>query len=128
MYSLELTGGLSPVSMSILTSLVLLMSSLFLEKASPYFSHSSSNLCLIIVVMSLSCSCTLHGPGTSAGEQIKAVSGGISGNVLCLWGTQLHGFTRYSLILSSLANSMLWVSMVGSSAEVTMVSLPIYFA
>ena len=58
MYGLELTGGLSPVSMSILTSLVLPISSLLLEKASPYCSHSSSNFCLISVVMSLSCNCT----------------------------------------------------------------------
>ena len=83
-YGLELTGGLSLVLMSILKSLVLPMSSLFLEKASPYCSHSSLNFCLISVVMSLSCSCTLHGPGISAGEQIKAVSGGISGSVMCL--------------------------------------------
>ena len=126
MYGLELTGGLSPVSMSILTSLVLLMSSLLLEKASPYCSHSSSNFCLMSVVMSLSCSCTLCGPGMSAGEQRKAVSGGISGSVLCLWGTQFHGLAKCSWIFSSLATSMWYVSMVGSSAKVTMVSLPIY--
>ena len=126
MYGLELTGGLSPVSMSILTSLVLPMSSLFLEKASPYSSYSSLNFCLISVVMSLSCSCTLCESGTSAGEQRKAVSCGISGSVSCLWGTQLHGLARYSLIFSSLAISIWYVSMVGSSAKVTTVSLPIY--
>ena len=111
-YGLELTGGLSPVSMSILTNLVLPMSSLCLGKASPYSSHSSSNFCLISVVVSLSCSCTLHGPGTSAGEQIKVVSGGISGSVSCLWGTQLCGLARCSLIFSSPATSIcmcLWL-------------------
>ena len=114
--------------MSILTSLVLLMSLLFLEKASPYSSQSSSNFCLISVVRFLSCSCTLGGPGTSAGEQIKAVSCGISGNVSCLWGTQFHGLARCSLILSSLASSMLYVSSTGCSAKVIMVSLPMYMS
>ena len=112
MYGLELTGGLSSVSMSILTSLVLPMSSLLLEKASPYCSHSSSNIYLMSVVMSLSCSCTLHGPGTSAGEQRKAVSGGISGSASCLWGTQFHGLAKCSWIFSSLATSMLYVCKV----------------
>ena len=126
MYGLELTGGLSPVSMSILTSLVLPVSSLCFEKASPYSSQSSSNFCLISVVMFLSCSCTLRGHGTSAGEQIKAVSCGISGKVLCLLGTQFHGLARCSLILSSLANSMLYVSRTGCSAKVITVSLPMY--
>ena len=126
MYGLELTGGISPVSMSILTSLVLSMSLLFLENASPYSLQSSSNFCLISVVMSLSCSYTLWGPGTSAGEQIKAVSCGISGKVLCLWGTQFHGLARCSLILSSLASSMLYVSRTGCSVKVITVSLPMY--
>ena len=126
MYGLELTGGLSPVSMSILTSFVLPMSSLFLEKASPYSSQSSSNFCLISVAMSLSCSCTLQGPGTSAGEQRKAVSCGISGRVSCLWGTQFCGLARCSVILSSLANSMFYVSRTGCSAKVITVSLPMY--
>ena len=112
--------------MSILTSFVWPMSSLFLEKASPYSSHSSLNFCLISVVMVLSCSCTLQGPGTSAGEQIKAVSCGISGSVLCLWGTQFHGLARCSLILSLLASSMLYVSSIGSSAKAIPVSLPMY--
>ena len=78
------------------------------------------------VVMSLSCSCTLRGPGTSPREQRKAVSGGISGSVLCLWGTQFHGLAKCSWIFFSLATSMWYVSMVGSSAKVTTVSLPIY--
>ena len=126
MYHLELTGGLSPVSMSILTSFVLPMSSLFLEKASPYSSQSSLNFCLISVVISLSCSCTLRDPGTSAGEQRKAVSCGISGKVSCFCGTQFHGLARCSLILSSPANSMLYVSRTGCSAKAITVSLPMH--
>ena len=114
--------------MSILTSLVLQMSLLFLEKASPYSSHSSSNFCLISVVMFLSCSCTLWVPGTSAGEQIKAVSCGISCSVSCLCGTQFHGLARCSLILSSLASSMLYVSSTGCSAKAITVSLPMYMS
>ena len=77
-------------------------------------------------MMFLSCSCTLWGPGTSAGEQIKAVSCGISGNVSCLWGTQFHGLARCSLILSLLASSMLYVSSTGCSAKAITVSLPMY--
>ena len=114
--------------MSILTSFVLLMSSLILENASSYLSHNSSNFCLTSGVTSRSCSCTFLGPGTSAGEQIKAVSGRILGRVLCLWGTQLHGLDRCSLICSSEASSMLYFSMVGCSAKVMTVSLPICHA
>ena len=51
------------------------------------------------------------------GEQIKAASCGISGNVSSLWGTQFHGLARCSLILSSLASSMLYVPSIGSSAK-----------
>ena len=104
---LNLLVGCLLCSMSICTSFVVLMSTLFLENACPYFSHSSSNPCLTSTDMSLSCSYTLQGPGTSAGEQIKAVSGGISGNVLCLWGTQLCGLAKCSLMASSLASCML---------------------
>ena len=81
---------------------------------------------LISVMMFLSCSYTLWGPGTSAGEQIKAVSCGISGNVSCLWGTQFHGLARCSLIWTSLASSKLYVSSTGCSAKVITVSLPMY--
>ena len=123
---LNLPEGYPLYQCPFLTSFVLPMSLLFLEKASPYSSQSSLNFCLISVVMSLSCSCTLQGPGTSAGEQRKAVSCGISGSVSCLCGTQFHGLARCSLILSSLANSMLYVSRTGCSAKAITVSLPMY--
>ena len=112
--------------MSILTSFVLPMSSLCLENAWPYSSHSSSNLQQMSAETSLSWRWTFLWPGTSAGEQIKAVLLGISGNVSWCCGTQFLGWARCSLILSSLASSMLYTSTVGSSTKATTVSLPIY--
>ena len=69
---------------------------------------------------------TLRGPGTSSGEQRKAVSCGISGKVSCFCGTQFQGLARCFSILSSLASSMLYVSRTGCSAKAITVSLPMY--
>ena len=78
-YGLELTGGLSPVSISIITNCVQPMSSFPLEKTLGYFSQSASKADLVPGVMSASCRSTFLGPGTSAGDVMKALSRGIIG-------------------------------------------------
>ena len=78
-YGLELTGGLSPVSMSIVTNCVQPISSFPLEKTLGYFSQSTSKVDLVPGVMSASCRSTFLGPGISTGDVMKALSRGMIG-------------------------------------------------
>ena len=79
MYGLELTRGLSPMSMSFVISCVLPISSFPLEKTLEYFSQSTSKVDLVPGVMSASCRSTLLSPGTSTGDVMKALSRGMIG-------------------------------------------------
>ena len=80
-YGRELTGGLSPMSMSIVMSCVLPKSSLLLENIVGYLSHNSSKADLVVGLTSASCRSTFLGPGISAGDVRNALSMGTAGSL-----------------------------------------------